>query len=281
MKLLEEKWLEDLQKLDIVFQPIVSIQDGRLYGVEALLRGVQEIGYASIADFFNRAYCDNVLYTLDLALREKVIQKFTTLKDYNRIKLFINLDNRLFEMPNFSAGNTQKLLKRYHLNKEMVCFELSEQHAISNITMFEEVLKHYKSESYSIAVDDFGVGVSGYQMLYRSTPEFIKIDRFFIDTIFADTKKKILVQSIVQLATQLGIVVIAEGIEDAKELEVCHTLGCHLVQGYYIQKPQYDTGAILEYYDHIPTIKKGSFIKNRLQRLSPFLPRIASNILVE
>ena len=64
-------------------------------------------------------------------------------------------------MPNFAAGNTAKLLKKYKLEKEMICFEISEQHEILNPLLFEEILTHYKNEHYSIAIDDFGVGVSG------------------------------------------------------------------------------------------------------------------------
>lgn len=256
MEELENRWITYLDRLDIAFQPIVSMHSGKLYGVEALLRGVEDIGFSSIAEFFDEAYSRNVLYTFDLALREKVINKFTFLDNYSNIKLFINLDNRLLEMPDFASGNTARLLKKYNLHKEMLCFEISERHEISNPLLFEEILTHYKHENYSIAVDDFGVGVSGYQMLYRSTPDIIKIDRFFIATICADVKKKILVRSIVQLATQLGVTVIAEGVETEMEMLVCKELGCHLVQGYFVQKPTLDTQEILSVYSHVKIASK-------------------------
>lgn len=192
MKELEQLWLGYLDDLDIAFQPIVSIHTGKLYGVEALLRGVQEIGFHSIDAFFDRAYIAGVLYTLDLALREKVFKKFTAIENYNNIKLFINLDNRLLEMSNFSTGNTERLLKKYQLLKEMICFEISERHEIVDPQVFEEILNHYKQGYYSIAIDDFGVGVSGFKMLYRSTPDIIKIDRFFLGSIPTDLKKRFL-----------------------------------------------------------------------------------------
>ncbi|SFP14132.1 GGDEF domain-containing protein [Hydrogenimonas thermophila] len=287
MEELEQNWINYLKKLDIAFQPIVCVHSGNIYGVEALLRGVDKIGFNTIADFFDSAYQENILYTLDLALREKVIRKFTSLKDYDKIKLFINIDNRLFEMPDFSGGNTQKLLEKFNLDKEMLCFEISEQHAISNISIFEKVLTHYKNESYSIAVDDFGVGVSGFQMLYRSTPKFIKIDRFFIDSIHKDFKKKILVQSIVQLSIQLGITVIAEGIETEKEVLVCKELGCHLAQGYFVQRPQLDTNKILKSYEHIIKVSHPRFntnreqIKNYLEKIEPIVVTDRMNAVLE
>ena len=256
MEELEHIWTDYLHKLDIAFQPIVSMHSGKLYGVEALLRGVTDVGFESIADFFDKAYEKNILYTVDLALREKVIKKFTCIENNKKIKLFINLDNRLLEMPNFAAGNTARLLKKYKLEKETICFEISEQHEIVNPLLFEEILAHYKNEHYSIAIDDFGVGVSGYQMLYRSTPDIIKIDRFFIESICGDVKKKILVRSIVQLATQLGISVIAEGVETETEMLVCKELGCHLIQGYFVQRPTLNAQEIVSEYLHIRAISK-------------------------
>ncbi|MDF1880208.1 EAL domain-containing protein [Sulfurimonas sp. MAG313] len=248
MEELENTWIEYLKRLDIAFQPIVDIYSGKLYGVEALLRGVQEIGFTSIFDFFDMACTNNVLYTLDIALREKVFKKFISIKNHQDIKLFINLDNRLLSMPNYASGNTEKLLKKYNIQKDMICFEISERHEITNPVLFEEVIKHYKEDDYNIAIDDFGVGVSGYQMLYRSTPDIIKIDRFFVSSICSDMKKRILVKSIVQLARQLGISVIAEGIETKSEMLVCKELGCHLVQGYYVQRPSIDVEDVLNMY---------------------------------
>lgn len=277
MEELQDVWKDYINKLDVAFQPIVSIHSGKIYAVEALLRGIEKIGFKSIAEFFDKAYSENVLYTFDLALREKVIQKFTSLRDYTDIKLFINLDNRLLEMPNFASGNTEKLLKKHKLRKEMVCFEISERHEISNNILFEEILAHYKEENYSIAIDDFGVGVSGYKMLYHSTPDIIKIDRFFLESICRDVKKKILVRSVVQLATQLGITVIAEGVETQSEMLVCKELGCHLLQGYFVQRPTLQTDDIAKIYGHVREVSKQDRrlpsnkqqIKAHIQKIKP------------
>ncbi len=289
MEELEHIWIDYLQRLDIAFQPIVSIHSGKLYGVEALLRGVEQIGFGSISEFFDKAYSKDILYTLDLALREKVIKKFTSLNDHANIKLFINLDNRLLEMPNFTKGNTAKLLKKYNLHKEMICFEISERHEISNPLLFEEILTHYREENYSIAVDDFGVGVSGYQMLYRSTPDIIKIDRFFFESICKDVKKKILVRSMVQLATQLGVSVIAEGVETETEMLVAKEMGCHLIQGYYVQRPSLVSEDILPQYMHVRQASKADRrtrsnkkqIKAYIERVNPIYTRDKMAVVLE
>ncbi len=256
MNELAQIWLQRLQELDIAFQPIVNIHTGNLYGVEALLRGVQNIGFSTVFELFDEAYKEDVLYSFDLALREKVIQKFMMIDEYMHIKLFINLDNRLLEMSDYCQGNTVRLLKKYGLQKEMICFELSERHEIRHGAALEDMLANYKGEGFNIAVDDFGSGYAGYKLLHQSAPDIIKIDRFFMGSICKDKKKRILVKGIVAIAVQLGITVIAEGIENETELLTCRELGCHLVQGYAIQKPTTDVSAICLKYKVVKANRK-------------------------
>jgi len=78
--------------LDIAFQPIVDIHSGVTFGVEALLRGTDVLGYINIESFFDHLYESNVLYTFDLRLREKVIEKFCRIDEHENLKLFYNLD---------------------------------------------------------------------------------------------------------------------------------------------------------------------------------------------
>ncbi|HEY9203912.1 MAG TPA: GGDEF domain-containing protein [Sulfurimonas sp.] len=252
MKLeLPKKWIRNLKTLDVAFQPIVNIHTGKIFAVEALLRNYQEVGFESIFELFDEVYDDNLLYSFDLKLRKKALKKLTDVEDYENIKLFYNLDNRLLEMPNFKHGNTGKLLKKYGIGKSNICFEISERHEISNNSRMQEVLEHYKSEDFCIAIDDFGVGYSGYKLLYESRPDIIKIDRFFLSDIQKDVKKKLMARSITHLAVQLGIKVIAEGIESKEELLTCRDIGCHFVQGYFIQRPTLEVSEILSEYPHV------------------------------
>jgi EAL domain-containing protein (putative c-di-GMP-specific phosphodiesterase class I)/GGDEF domain-containing protein len=237
-----------LEVLDVAFQPIVDIHSGELFGVEALLRGTDTLGFETIASFFDRLYEDNILYTFDLRLREKVIEKFCTIEGYERLKLFYNLDNRMLEMTDFSKGNTHRLLKRYNLDHKAIVFELSEHNEIINLDHFTQLMHHYEDEGFCIAIDDFGIGQSGYKLLYHCAPNIIKIDRFFLTSIDKDPKKKLLARNMVQLSTLMGCRVVAEGVENERELMVCKEIGCHMVQGYYIQRPTQDCSVIVEKY---------------------------------
>lgn len=241
---LPNKWIKKLEILEIAFQPILNIHTGKTYAVEALLLNFKEAGFPSIFALFDQVYQESILYSFDIALREKTFKQFTLIKEYKNIKLFYNLDNRLFEMPNFERGNTKPLLKKFGIKKENICFEISERYEIASSSNLEKVLHHYKNDNFCIAIDDFGVGYSGYKLLYDSTPNVIKIDRFFLQDIEKSIKKQLMLRSITNLAIQLGIQVIAEGVETKAELLMCKDIGCHLVQGYLVQKPTIKTKEI-------------------------------------
>lgn len=254
---LPKKWIHNLKILDIAFQPILNIHTGKIFGVEALLRNYKEAGYNSIFELFDDVHKDNLLYSFDVKLRKKALKKFITIDGYDNIKMFYNLDNRVIDMPNFKHGNTSKLLKRYDINKNNICFEISERHQFKNYLSMEELLFHYKNEKFCIAIDDFGVGYSGYKLLYDIKPDIIKIDRFFLTNIQKDIKKKLMTRSITHLAIQLGIRVIAEGVETKEELFTCRDIGCHFIQGYLIQRPTLDTQEIQSEYPFIVNMLKG------------------------
>lgn len=274
---LPKTWIKNLEILDIAFQPILNIHTGKIYAVEALLRNFQDVGFKSIFSLFDKVYKENILYSFDIALREKALIKFSKIKNFENIKLFYNLDNRLLEMPNFSHGNTTLILKKLNIKKENICFEISERHEISSECNLESILRHYQDENFSIAIDDFGVGYSGYKLLYDSTPELIKIDRFFLQGIESNPKKKLLVRNITHLAIQLGIKVVAEGVETKAELLTCKEIGCHLVQGYLVQRPTKDTQAILNEYEHIIDIVQKNRRKKQIQTtIEPYLDKISS-----
>ncbi|QOP42408.1 EAL domain-containing protein [Sulfurimonas marina] len=263
-----------MELLDIAFQPIVNIHTGKIYAVEALLRNFRDIGCKSIFEVFDMVYKENLLYGFDLALRRKALKKFSKIKNFENLKLFYNLDNRLFEMHNFAPGNTSEILKDLNIKQETICFEISERHEISDKSGMERTLQHYKNANFCIAIDDFGVGYAGYKLLFDSTPDIIKIDRYFLQNIDKDTKKKQMVKSITHLAIELGIKVIAEGVETAEEYLTCKEIGCNFVQGYFVQKPTVDVNEIQKKYHHVIDIIKEDKRKRKGNNLLKYLDKI-------
>lgn len=272
-------WLFRLKSIDYAFQPIVNIHTGVCYGCEALLRNWEGAGAASISGFFDQACADQVLHSVDMALREKAIEKFSTLKWKHQVKLFFNLDNRSLRSEDYQAGATLAILKKFQFPKDAICFEISEKHEIHQADEAIQTLDGYRDQGFTIAVDDCGSGFAGMKLLYHTRPHFIKIDRFFIQDIADDPHKRLFVSSIVNLAHLMGAMVIAEGVETREEYYSCRDIGCDLLQGYLIQKPETDLKLLKSRYDHILELsrfdrryRKGrdeKLILNEMTRIEP------------
>ncbi len=246
-----QKWNKIIEKLDYAFQPIIYSHTGKIYAVEALVRGVQNInGLNCIDDLFDEAFNDDFLYELDLQLREKAISKFANIQIEN-LKLFYNLDNRIIYNKKYSQGNTANILNKYQLDKNSICFELSEKGTAIEQNALSSMIQKYKESGYSIAIDDFGIGVSGLKLLYFSEANVIKLDRFFITNIDQDSKKKLFCSSIIEMAHIMGMQVIAEGIETVKEFYTCKDIGADFIQGYLAQYPTLNIDEIKNIYPNI------------------------------
>jgi len=244
-------WNHLIDKLDYAFQPIIHSHTSKIYAVEALIRNViGNNGLNSINDLFNLAFNDDYLYELDLKLREKAIEKFSNI-NIQDLKLFYNLDNRIIYNKNFSSGNTSKILKKYNLDKKTICFELSEKGTTIEQNALSTMIQKYKSSGYSIAIDDFGIGVSGLKLLYFSEANVIKLDRFFITNIDSDSKKKLFCSSIIEMAHIMGMQVVAEGVETSNEFYTCKDIGADFIQGYLVQKPTLNIEEIKATYKNI------------------------------
>jgi len=247
--------IKDIEKIDFAFQPIVNIKSGEIFAVEALIRNTDKLGFKSIFEFFDKAYEEGILYKLDLMLREKAIEKFLKIKIDN-LKLFYNLDNRVLLMPDYEIGNTEKILEKFNLSKDRFVFELSERGSIDDPYLLQKMVNIYKKNNYKLAIDDFGTGIAGMQLLYYAESDFIKIDRFFIQDIQKDSKKRLFCSHIVDMAHIMGMRVIAEGIEKKEEFFICKNIGVDFIQGYFIQKPEIDYKLIKPVYKEIKELFK-------------------------
>ena len=258
----------DVDKLDFAFQPIVNTYSGKTYAVEALIRNTKELGFETIQDFFDELNKKQILFKIDILLRKKVIKKFKTI-DIKNIKLFYNIDNRILTMPDFSVGQTSQILKEASLNQDTICFEITEHNSFQDENMLKEILSIYKKNNFNIAIDDFGTGISGLHLLYIAEANFIKLDRFFINGINSDSKKRLFCSSIVEMAHIMGIKVIAEGIETIEEYYTCKDIKADYIQGYLIAKPSLNTNIIQKSYSEI----RGLFKKDRRDIKNNFIDK--------
>ncbi len=273
---LPSNWEAMLLGLEHAFQPIVNSHSGVCFGYEALLRNVDLYGFESVQDFFDACDAAGVLSEMEAALHEKAIVHFSQLPHADRVKLFLNVDNRGIDRLPLPGKPLDQLLSRLGLSRSGIVFEISERLPVRQDQEMMQSLERIKGQGLNIAIDDFGVGYSGLQLLYRVEPDYIKVDRYFIEGIESDNRKRFLLSHIVDIARRLGIAVIAEGVETDREFLVCKELGCDLIQGYLVPQPVRDVSALRIHYEDITVLsarerrRKTSdyqFIKDNLEAL--------------
>ncbi len=229
------KALED--NIHFAMQPIVHIQTGATFGFEALLRGHDKAGFNSISEVFDRAWQQGVLHQADMVLREIAIRQFANSNAGRDAHLFYNLDGRIFESRDYHPHLTGGVLNRFGIRPENLVLELSEQYDNASAMHVSDTLGMCRQHDYKLAIDDYGQGFSEMKMLFEHQPDFIKIDRYFITDIDRDSRRRLFVSAIVNLAHSVGTTIIAEGIETEREFLACKAIGCNLAQGYYVAKP--------------------------------------------
>ena len=250
------RWDAIVERLSFAFQPIVNIHTGHTYGFEALLRNVNDAGFERIKGVFDTAHEERCLFLLNILLSQKAVKAFTERSAERNQKLFYNIDNRLLRSHDDAIQWTIDHMEEAGLSRHRISFELSERHELGHGEQEWSVLDTVRANQMAIALDDFGAGYSGLQLLYRSNPNLIKIDRFFIDQVDQDAKKKLFVSKLVTMAHTMGVRVVAEGVETGHEYLTCREIGCDLAQGYFIQPPTTEMEELHDFYPHVHELVK-------------------------
>jgi len=242
--------------LTYALQPIVNIHTGSVFGYEALLRGWEGLGFASIHSLLHQAQRLNLSSTLDDILGTLAVSRFAALPNTYRYRLFFNLDPHLID----SHHGQQVLdwIRQAGLRPDNLCLELSKSVDHSLHPALGSMIAGYRRERLHLVIDDFGDGHSGLRRLYEYLPDHVKLDRFLIQGIDTDRRKRSIVANAVQLAHQLNIQVIAKGIETEGELVTCREIGCDLAQGYLIAPPKIDLDSLLPDYTLVAEIHRCS-----------------------
>lgn len=222
--------------LHSLFQPIVSLSERRILGYEALTRGPSNSPLHSPINLFAVARHAGRLSELELACRKSACKRFSELKLSG--KLFLNVSPDSLLEANHQPGRTLQLLQAFGIPPSHVVIELTEQSPTDDFALLDTALHHYRAMGFSIALDDLGAGYSSLRLWSELRPDYVKIDRHFIDGIHQDAVKREFVGSILQMAKASRAQVIAEGIELAEELAVLSEMGVDLLQGYLLCRPQ-------------------------------------------
>lgn len=216
------------------FQPIVDVQARRVFAHEALVRGPAGEPASSV---LSRVTADN-RYSFDQACREKAIRIAASLNLESHLSINF-LPNSIYR-PEVCIRSTLQAAARHGFPVERIIFETVEGEQVSDGKWLAEILSEYKRIGFKTAIDDFGAGFAGLNLLADFQPDMVKLDMALIRGIDHSPARRAIVAGVVSMCGQLAIEVIAEGIETRDEAQCLSDLGIRLMQGYWFGRPQFE-----------------------------------------
>ena len=221
----------------MAFQPIVDVQEGRVLAYEALARGTNGEPASTVLDHT----LHNNRYSIDQRCREKAIGMAATL---GLLKTGADLNvnfypNAVYE-PKQCLRRTLAAASAVRFPLTRIVFEVTEVERVRDQQHLSNIMAEYKAHGLRVAIDDFGAGHSGLSLLSKFQPDMIKIDRELVECIDERPTSQRIVRSIVEVCEDLGIVVIAEGIEREEEMRALCDLKIFRMQGFYFARPGFE-----------------------------------------
>ncbi len=225
-------------ELMLEFQPIINCITRRPVRMEALVRwNHREYGRLTATDFVHKAEMSDSIRVLTRWVIENALQ---AARDWQRtapgVGVSINISPRLLGDTSIVAHLQASVLK-FGLSARLVDLEITETSLIHNPDRAAQVLSDCRALGFSIVVDDYGVGFCSLAYLRRLPLKGLKMDASFVSRVIDSAEDAVIVQSTITLAHNLGLTVVAEGVEDAPTLQFLATHGCDFAQGYHIAHP--------------------------------------------
>ncbi|QKZ06784.1 EAL domain-containing protein [Pseudomonas eucalypticola] len=220
----------------MAFQPILDVSTGKLYAYEALVRGPNGESAASVLGKVN----DGNRYRFDQACRVKAIELAAGLGlvGIPDCKLSINfLPNAVYRAETCIRA-TLEAAEASSFPLDRLMFEVTEGERVEDPEHLKSIFKAYERQGFTTAIDDFGSGYSGLNLLATFQPQVLKLDMALTRSIDSDPVREAIVAGIVLVAQRLGITLLAEGVETAGERDALLGLGIRLMQGYLFARPQ-------------------------------------------
>lgn len=228
-------------ELRLFYQPIVSLITGKITGFEALLRWQHpQKGWVYPGEFIPLAEETGLILPMDLwVLREscrQLKQWQIQYPNHRHLTINVNLSGQQFSQPNL-LEKIDLILAETGLDAEHLKLEITEAFLINKPEEASATLKLLKKRQIKLAIDDFGTGYCGLNYLHRFPLDTLKIDRSFVSKLGVEREVSIIVEAIVSLAHNLGMEVVAEGIETKEQQAQLQAMQCEYGQGYLLSKP--------------------------------------------
>lgn len=233
-------------KLDVVYQPIYSIVDRAFVSAEALVRlqDTTTLGFISPEEFIPIAEKQGMIMKLGEIVFEKVCRfvKENSLQDFGVKYIEVNLSG-IQCMDYMLPSQLQSIMKKYKVSPSFINLEITETAAIQSGEMLNKNIFKLRAMGCSFSMDDFGTGYSNLSRMAAVNYDLVKIDKSLIWPCFEKDGEKSLVilENIINMLLQLGVKIVAEGVETAVQLNKLTMLGVDYMQGYYYSKPINET----------------------------------------
>jgi EAL domain-containing protein (putative c-di-GMP-specific phosphodiesterase class I) len=236
----KEGWLQDIlreERVTVHFQPIVSVAEpGEIFAYECLLRGVGRDGeLVSPGPMFEVARRAGLLFDLDRTARLKAIEGACSYGISARV--FINFDPSSIYHPKYCLRSTLEAVERSGLSPEKIVFEVTESDEVKDGGHLRGILDHYREGGFGVALDDLGSGYCSLNLLASLRPDFVKLDIGLAQGLGRDPYRAAISRKLIELADELGVAVIVEGIETEEQWRWLSAHGAEYAQGYYFAKP--------------------------------------------
>jgi diguanylate cyclase (GGDEF)-like protein len=231
----------DREEFRVVYQPIVALDNGQLAGFEALIRWQHpERGFVNPADFIPLAEDTGLIVPIGLWILRKACQQLAKWQWHvagNRdLFMSVNLSSKQVAQPGL-VTEIQDILEETDLEAKQIKLEITESAVMGNAEMSARLLKRLKALGVQLSIDDFGTGYSSLGYLHRFPVNTLKIDRSFVGRIGEAAENIEIVRTIVSLAENMGMEVVAEGVETLSQLTQLRSLNCRYGQGYLFSRP--------------------------------------------
>jgi EAL domain-containing protein (putative c-di-GMP-specific phosphodiesterase class I)/CHASE2 domain-containing sensor protein len=220
------------------YQPKLDLRTGRVVAVEALVRwdhpergSLAPDAFIPLIEQHGRA-ADMTLHVMGRALAEAAGWRDAGCP----LGVAVNISATLLHDPDF-AGRLEQLLRASGFPADEVTLEVTESAAMADPDAAVVALERWRALGVGVSIDDYGTGQSSLSYLQKMPATELKIDRVFIAAMADDPRNPILVRSTIAMAHELGLEVVAEGVEDEASLELLREMGCDVVQGYFVSRP--------------------------------------------
>jgi PAS domain S-box-containing protein len=233
----------DQGEFRVYYQPIVSLQTGRITGFEALTRWQRPDGILPPIAFITVAEETGLIIPMNRQLLREACQQLRSWQSEfpsnPPLTMSVNLTSKEFAQPDL-ASEIRKSLEQTGSDPGCLQLEIIETIAMGDAEKSGHVLAQLKALGVRLSIDDFGTGYSSLSRLRRIPVDTLKIDRAFISNMDTDPENREIVRAIIVLAHNLGLKVVAEGTEKEEQINLLKEFNCELAQGYLFSRPADD-----------------------------------------